>query len=169
VTSTVTSPPTRTIVQPFMRDRDPCHILALCRTTFLRNSPADSFIVPHLLSIACSIETMLPMNSQVVKPPVRGFNFLAIPGCGHPSNTLVSGNVLHSSLHGTLPCLVRCGHIHDSRVTTLSNAVVGLARLGPIMLSFSRPACAIPVSSLLISSSNVMLFFLSHAHYSSSS
>jgi len=86
----------------------------------------------------------------------------------HPSNTLVFSSVSCSYLYGMLPCLVRCSHINDRRVATLSNVVVGSTRLGPIMSSFLLLACMTLVSSLLISSSNVMLFFLSHSHSSSS-
>lgn len=152
-----------------MRDCDPYDKLALRGTSFSHNSPTNLFIVPRLLSTTWSTETVLPTDNQVVTPLVLGFDFPTSSGCGHPSNTLVSGSASHFSLCGMLPCSVRCSYSHDNRVATLSNVVVGLARLDPIMLSFSWLACMTSVSCLLISLSNVTLLFLSHAHSSSSS
>lgn len=152
MTSTVTSHTTHAAMQPLMHDHDPCDIIALRGTSSPRNSPANFFLVPCLLSTAWSAKTVLPIDSQVVVPPVWGSDFPASLGCGHPSNTLLSSSVLCSSLYGMFPYLVRCGRSHDSKVATLSNAVVRLARLGPIMNSFSWPTCMTLLSSLLISS-----------------
>lgn len=112
---------------------------------------------------------MLPLDNQVVALLVRGFNFPTSSGYGHPSNTPMSGSMLHSSLHGILPRVGWSGCSHDSRVASLSNVVVGLASIDFSMHNFLWPGGATLVFSSRISLSSVILFFLSRSHSSSSS
>lgn len=78
----VTSQLTHAAAQPLRCDRDPCDILALRGPSFLRSSPANSFIVPQILSTTWSAKTVLPTDSHVVAPSVRGFNFPATLAVG---------------------------------------------------------------------------------------
>lgn len=145
-----------------MHDRDLCDRLALRGTSFPCSSSADLRRVPRLLSTAWSAKTVFSTDSQVVALLVRGFDFPAIPGCRHPSNT----PVLLSSLRGTLPHVGWCSCSHDSKVATLSNVVVVLASLDLSMLNFLRPAGTTLVFSSRISLSSIIFFFLSCAHSS---
>lgn len=119
VISMITFQPASAVAQPPIRGHETYDMLILRPPPSSHSSQTDSFIVPYSPSTTWSVETMLPMASQMVAPTVRDFNSPSRIVYGKYTFAFVITGFACSTICSALPwlpCLVRCGHFHGNRV-----------------------------------------------------
>ena len=149
VTPTVTSQLIYAAVQTTLHGREPGYMLILHAPPFSRTSQANSFIVPRSLSTTWRTQTVLPMASQVVVPPMQDFNSPFSIVCGNSSISFTTSSATRSTVCSALPsllCLVRWGRSYGSRVINsqrqYSNVVLWSSVSFLVILALStRHAC----------------------------